>query len=592
MADRGFVRRAWVAALAAMCAGAGPLGAQIAPAAEPVPKEERLAWFRDAKFGMFIHWGPYSRLAGEWEGRRVPVGENAEWIMQKLRIPVERYREMARRFDPVRFDAARWCSLARDAGMRYLVITAKHHDGFAMYDSDVGEYDIVDWTPFRRDPLKELSEACPERGVRFGFYYSHREDWNEPFAYGNDWDFDFDPEEEPAAFESYLGGKAKPQLRELMTRYGPIALVWFDRGMYTPEQGQAFADLVHGLQPRTLVSGRVGHYDQELLGDYQSLSDNGMPIGGIEEYWESPGTLNDTWGYSRFDTGWKTPAAVVERLARIVGAGGNYLLNVGPTGEGEIPRATVEILEEVGRWVNRNGESIYGTTGSPFGPLPWGYATVKGERVFLHVVRWPDDGRLRVPGLRNEIRTAYPLLDPARPLRWERSGSDVALAVPAAPLDSLNTVLVLEIAGAPVVDPPVVAQGAGGSIELDYLAAVTEGEAVKRFNRKGGFHVSRWTGPDDLVRWHVDVERPGRYRVRIAYAAREEWAGAPYTVEIGGETLAARVEPTGGWYEYRELDLGTVELERAGRHVLTIRPARPLPGYLMYLKGLRLAPAP
>ena len=212
-------------------------------------------------------------------------------------------------------------------------------------------------------------------------------------------------------YTKYLKEKAKPQLRELLTNYGPIGLVWFDRGMYTPEQGMEFVNLVHDLQPATLINSRVGNYSQELLGDYQSMSDNGMPPGGLKEYWESAQTLNKTWGFSKFDTLWKSPETVIRNLVSIVSRGGNYLLNIGPKGDGEIPDATVEIFRKVGPWVERNAESIYGTTANPFGELPWGYCTVKGSKLYLFVRDWPQDGMLTVPGLKNAVTSAYLLLD-------------------------------------------------------------------------------------------------------------------------------------------------------------------------------------
>ena len=227
-----------------------------------------MEWFSNAKFGMFIHWGPYSRLAGEWKGKKVGNDRNSEWIMNFLQIPREEYRQLAREFNPVEFDAAEWVALAREAGMKYLVLTAKHHDGFAMYDSAVSEYNIYDWTQFSGDPVRELSAACRKNDIRFGFYYSQREDWDEPFAYGNTWDFDFDPEKNLDIFEKeYLEKKPKPQLRELLTGFGPIDLIWFDRGLYTQEEARDLRELVRGLQPDCLVNMSE---DKVTLRNYQN----------------------------------------------------------------------------------------------------------------------------------------------------------------------------------------------------------------------------------------------------------------------------------------------------------------------------------
>ena len=235
----------------------------------PVTPDQWLQWFQHDKFGLFIHFGPYSVLAGEWQGQRVPVGTEAEWIMQRFNIPVKDYREVARQLNPVKFHADEWVGLAKAAGMKYLVITAKHHDGFAMYHSQVSAYNIVDWTPFKRDLLKELAVACRKQGIRFCFYYSQREDWDDPDGYGNNWDYDRSKKN----FDRYLELKSKPQLRELLTNYGPIGLVWFDRGLETREQAEDFVELVRGLQPRCLINGRVGSYGQDLMGDYQDMSD-------------------------------------------------------------------------------------------------------------------------------------------------------------------------------------------------------------------------------------------------------------------------------------------------------------------------------
>jgi alpha-L-fucosidase len=557
----------------------------MAAAALACPAQDRLQWFRNSKFGMFIHWGPYSALAGEWHGQRLAIDRQpAEWIMQFLKIPVADYREQARRFDPVRFDARRWARLAHDAGMKYLVITAKHHDGFAMYHSQVSRYNIVDWTPFKRDPLQELAAACRREGVRFCVYYSHREDWDHPDAYGNNWDY----QESGKNFERYLEQKSKPQVRELLSGYGPIGLVWFDRGLYTPGQAEEFVKLVRSLQPACLINGRVGNYDQELMGDYQNMSDNGMPPGGLEEYWETPQTLNRTWGYNQFDNEWKSSRTVIRRLVEIASKGGNYLLNIGPTGDGSIPQPSLDVLRDVGEWLRRNGDSVYGTSASPFAELPWGRCTVKGQTLYLHVFDWPADGTLRLPGLRTAVKRAYLTGAPRLSLAVESKPGAVAVMLPARPTDPADTVVAVELAGRPEVDPPVVAQQGAGAVRLDYRFAQTSGHAVKRFNRAGKFHIAKWSRPEDAASWRVVLSRPGAYRVKITYAARPEWKARRYRVSLGSRSLTATVAATRGWFEYQTFEIGMLEASRPGAYVLTIRPESEAPGQLMYFESLVL----
>jgi alpha-L-fucosidase len=560
-------------------------------AGEPLGKQQNLEWFKDAKFGMFIHWGPYSQLAGEWNGQK--MNTPAEWIMNRLKIPVNEYRDLAHNFNPVKFNAKEWVRLAKNAGMKYIVITAKHHDGFAMYQSKVSKYNIVDWTPFKRDPLKELSLACAEEGIKFCVYYSHREDWDHPGGYGNNWDYDNEWGDEffdHKKFEKYLEEKAKPQLRELLTDYGPIGLVWFDRGMYTPEQGKDFVNLVNGLQPATLINSRVGNYGQELLGDYQSMSDNGMPPGGLKEYWESAQTLNKTWGFDKNDTSWKSPEVVIQRLVEIVSRGGNYLLNIGPKGNGEIPVETVEIFNKVGPWVERNAESIYGTTANPFGELPWGYCTVKGSRLYLFVRDWPNDGVLNVPGLNNKVISSYLLLDKSTKLSVKQVDKQTTISLPPKQTDNPVTVIVLEIDGSPKVNPPLVLQNENGSISLDYLTVITHGKTMTRFNRIGGFHISKWTGPEDSADWFLHVEKPGAFQVIIDYAAKKEWEGKQFEIVIGSLAFNTSVINTGNWFVYKKFPVGYIELKNPGDYKVTIRPKESGDNYLMWLRSITLNP--
>jgi len=316
-------------------------------------------------------------------------------------------------------------------------------------------------------------------------------------------------------------------------------------------------------------------------------------------------TRNQSWGYNKFDNTWKPPREVVHQLVDVVSKGGNYLLDVGPTGEGIIPQPAVDIFEKVGGWVRLNGESIYGTAASPFAELSWGRCTVKGEKLYLHVFEWPQDGVLSLVGLKNEVKKAYLLLDSSRALEFSRDGGKLSVRLPGQPVDEDDTVVVLEIAGKPAVDPPVVVQMGSSPIKLEYATAVTAGKAIKRRSgfteTGGGYHISRWDNPQDSVSWRIRIDQPRRYQVWITYSAQKEWEGGKYRVSVGSASLEAAVFDTDAYcfdlrpcepgYHYGTYNIGIVDLSGAGQYKLTIRPASTIGHDLMYLKSIELAPS-
>ena len=431
------------------------LCSQLLPAAD-LTQDQKMEWFREAKFGLFIHWGLYSIPAGEWKGQKIPgIGE---WIMNRAKIPVTEYEQLAKQFDPVKFNAEEWVQMAQDAGMKYIVITSKHHDGFAMYHSEVSKYNIYDATPFHRDPIKELAEAAARHHIKFGFYYSQAQDWHEPNGAGNTWDFGPDDKKD---FDQYLRGKAEPQVKELLTKYGPICLVWFDtpRMMNVGDRGQRFIDIVHNAQPNTLIDGRLGKE-----GDYVSMGDNRIPDTVVKGDWEVPATLNKTWGFKKDDTDWKTPEDLTFKLVDIASKGGNYLLNVGPTSEGVIPQASQDNLREVGRWLKINGDAIYGAGPTPFGDelgtiIPgvldkqgkptykantdW-RCTTKPGKLYITFFKWPQGGFEldKVPG---SVTKAYFLADSKHAsLKLKQTAAHLAVALPPTAPGKIASVMVLE----------------------------------------------------------------------------------------------------------------------------------------------------
>ncbi len=454
-------RNASLLALTLLCAtllGVPAAVGQTLPPPLPKPdsQDAKMKWFREAKFGLFIHWGLYAIPAGEWNGK--PVAGIGEWIMNRARIPVSDYEQLAKQFNPVKFNAEAWVQMAEDAGMKYIVITSKHHDGFAMFHSEVSKYNIYDATPFHRDPLKELALACARHHIKFGFYYSQSQDWHERNGAGNTWDFGPDDQKD---YDQYLRSKAEPQVKELLTGYGPVCLIWFDTArMMTGERGPRFVDIVHKLQPATLIDGRLG-----VPGDYRSMGDNSIPNTVVHEDWEVPATINHTWGYKKDDTDWKSPEDITFKLVDIVSKGGNYLLNVGPTAEGVIPQASQDNLRAVGRWLKVNGEAVYGAGPTPFGdelgaPDPTRHdkkggpgfkeytdwrCTTKPGKLYITIFHWPDGGKFELAKINQKIGKAYLLADAAKkPLKITQSVGSVTVSLPEKAPDAIASVVVLE----------------------------------------------------------------------------------------------------------------------------------------------------
>jgi len=433
-----------------------PAFAADLPKETPADRDQRMAWFRDARFGMFIHWGLYATPAGQWNGKK--IGGIGEWIMNNAQIPVADYAKLAPQFNPTKFDAKQWARIAKDAGMKYVVLTSKHHDGFCLFDSKVSNYTITTASPFKRDIVKELAAAVNDQGLRMCFYHSIM-DWHHPDA-------------QSIAFPNYNGGKSnsnfpryvenylKPQVKELMTNYGKIGIMWFDGEWiadWKPDMGRDLYAFCRSIQPDVIVNNRVGKDRKGMAGmsegpnaagDYGTPEQEIPPTGFPGLDWESCMTMNDTWGFKADDNNWKSSSTIIRMLIDCASKGGNLLLNVGPTAEGLIPQPSVERLAQVGKWMKANSESIYGATASPFKKLAFGKCTRKPGKLYLHVFDWPENGALIVP-MSTKITKAYLLADNTQTLQTAAAPNGQQITVPPSAPDPVASVIVLEIEGQP-----------------------------------------------------------------------------------------------------------------------------------------------
>ena len=512
-------------------------------------KPDKMDWWKEAKFGLFIHWGVYSVPAGVYDGKDIEgIGE---WIMNRGKIPTARYQAYAKEFNPVKYDPEAWVKMAKDAGMKYLVITSKHHDGFTLFETKASKWNIVEATPYGKDLLKPLAEACHKQGIKLGFYYSQAQDWNNPggAASGGHWD-----KAQHGSMDEYIDKVAVPQVKEILSNYGQVDILWWDTPTdMTKERAEKFLPIL-AKYPNLITNNRLGGgYNGDTETPEQFVPATGFP----GRNWETCMTMNDTWGYKSKDDKWKSTTEIIQTLIDIVSKGGNYLLNVGPTSEGLVPQPSIERLAEVGKWMKINGEAIYGTTASPFSYLPWGRCTQKGNKLYLHVFDWPKDGKISLPVL-NTISRAYLLSDPKKTLKVEKSKSKNTITLVGEAPDKIASVVVVELNSAPEVLPlPATGKPVSASSEK-------EGTSVK--NLFDGNPKNKWQpAADDKDKWvEVDLgeaiaigafsivepwhpwDNKGQ-KIELQYKSGEKWAVA-LAVTTNGTGHTASFAPVSSRY--------------------------------------------
>jgi len=450
-------------------------------------RNERMEWWREARFGMFIHWGVYAQMAGVYNGHEQKRG-GAEWIMNRMKVPVADYRKMAKDFNPVNYNPDEWVRMAKDAGMKYIVITAKHHDGFALFDSKASDWNVVDATPYGKDLLKPLAEACKKYGMKLGFYYSQAQDWNNPGgsaarkemregwanpdsalidAYTKEHNGHWDPWQTTKTFDQYINEVAVPQVKEILSNYGDISVLWWDTPTNMTDDAALKLQEALKLQPKIITNDRLKR--PNFSGDTKTPEQK-IPtqaeLDGMD--WETCMTMNGTWGFRTSDDKWKSTETLIRNLCDIASKGGNYLLNVGPKPDGTFPQESIDRLKSIGDWMKVNGEAIYASERSPLAPLSWGRCTMKVEKgktfLYFSVFEWPADGKLVVSGLSNKVVSAKLLANGVK-LRTLPATAGLTISLPAKAPDAIASVIKVEVKG--VVADAYATKGKMKSGELD-----------------------------------------------------------------------------------------------------------------------------
>ena len=528
--------------------------------------QERL--FDDGNYALFMHFGLYSKLEGEWKDK--PYYGIAEWIMHPALagISAEEYMAEAATFNPCNFDAEKIVAMAKDAGMKYIVITAKHHEGFAMFQSNADKFNICDGTELKRDLMKELADACHKHGLGIGFYYSQFQDWTAPGG-GNGPKTDSSGRE--VSFDEYFRNKCVPQVEELTTKYGELQLVWFDTpSIMGAEYSKELVEIVHRNQPGALVSSRVGND----MGDYESKGDMEIPISNIGGRWEGIDVMQVGWAYNKFDEEWKSPDYIIRSLTTIVARGGTYMLNVGPRADGTIHPRAIASLHKAGEWVRRYSQTIYKAGPSPWGhALPWGDAVVNDGKVYLIVYEWPSNGELWLPGLENSIKSAQVVGGSS--LKWKKDGTWTCLSVPYQKPDKLASVIELtfDVPAKDVKASSDFAVDPNLDTQMSVLFGKTENCEVHDVNwmkRYGEwfkkYQISGMT-TESSVTWTVNIPTAGYYDMGVECKGNNKAEWKITTDE--GEIVRDMLVPTNAYDWHR---MGWLHFQKPGTHTITLQP--------------------
>ena len=520
---------------------------------------ERARWFTDARFGMFIHWGVYSGAEGFWKGEKLRNDNDyAEWIMYRNRIDREEYLTLLDRFDWDEIDPEEWVILAKNSGMKYVTITAKHHDGFALWDSQVSEYDLGNYTSPKRDIVKELADACKKHGLKLGLYYSHWVDWEHEFG----WDHTKEITGiAPEKYDQYWQKKVLPQVRELLTNYGEIGMFWFDMWIHhsetvvRKEQLLQLKELIRELQPNCIVNSRLGlSIEEDPDVDFKTLGDNQLGNQKEDFPWQSPATVAHSWGFHALDTDWKSTTTLLKSLINNVSLNGNFMLNIGPRANGDVPYEISQRMLEMGKWLSVNGESIYGAEAFDLDKdqHDWGKITCKNvgskTKLYLHVFNWPLNKKLNLSGISTNPEKIYLLADKQqKPLAFHHTGVFTQIDLPVLEPDLFISVVVVEYNQYPKTVKNLVAKTTDGGYSLtpQNLLSSTIDLNIQPKSRRGTVAVHALFDHTQTIKWKIYVDEPGSKTVDVSYSFQNKKSAGKLIVSVADTILTHEIEPTG-----------------------------------------------
>lgn len=509
-------------------------------------------WFENDRYGMFIHWGLYSAAEGLWKGEKLRYVNNyAEWIRYRNRISKEEYGQLAKRMDWDKINPEEWVLQAKKAGMKYIIITTKHHDGVAIWDTKVDEYSLPKLSGTDRDIIKEIAEAAKKHDIKLGFYYSHWIDWGHPFAWDHNQELTGHVSDEE--YDQYWQEKVIPQLRELLTDYGDIALMWFDmwipyqKSIIKKEQLVQVAELIRELQPNALINSRLGLSPESEYVDFETFGDNSFGTNYTDHPWETPGTIAHSWGYYNQENDWKSVSQIFQSLVGNISLNGGYTLNIGPRADGSIPYESETRLDEIGEWLKKYGESVYGTTGLQFRPNhhDWGKITYNPDenQVYLHVFNWPLDRILRVSGILNKPDKIELLTENGKTqqLEFDQNGPLLHINLPDTQPDPYNSIVRIKISQ-PELNKNLVAESSFGGFSLRTENILSkENLKIEKYNGKNPEHVRL---KDETIEWEVYLPKKEAYKIDLS-SHNPNKKEIPIEISIGDNQLKAMIKPDG-----------------------------------------------